>query len=106
MTTHSPVLAQTYLDTNIAVVMRDGDHATIDNDPKTVRSWRLDQVSVSLLHDPNPYAPEIVDAFETRRALLGKEDLSPHEISRLDEANALVAEIRRKATRRIGRQPT
>lgn len=93
ITTHSPVLAQTYLDTNIAVVMRDGDHATIDNDPKTVRSWRLDQVSVSLLHDPNPYAPEIVDAFETRRELLGKEGLSADEASRLDEANALVAEI-------------
>lgn len=93
VTTHSPVLAQTYLDTNIAVVMREGDHATIDNDPKTVRSWRLDQVSVSLLHDPNPYAPEIVAAFETRRTLLGKDNLSAEETSRLNEANSLVAEI-------------
>lgn len=51
VTTHSPVLAQTYLDTNIAVVTRDGDHPRIDNQPKVVRSWRLDQVSESLLHD-------------------------------------------------------
>lgn len=93
VTTHSPVLAQTYLDTNIAVVMRDGDHATIDNDPKTVRSWRLDQVSVSLLHDPDPYAPEIVDAFQTRRELLGKDRLDPGARARLAEANALVAAI-------------
>lgn len=93
VTTHSPVLAQTYLDTNIAVVMRDGDHATIDNDPKTVRSWRLDQVSVSLLHDPDPYAPEIVDAFGTRRELLGRQGLSAGERERLEAANALVAAI-------------
>lgn len=93
VTTHSPVLAQTYLDTNIAVVMRDGDHATIDNDPKTVRSWRLDQVSVSLLHDLDPYAPEIVEAFQTRRTLLGKKSLSADEKARLDAASALVAAI-------------
>lgn len=93
VTTHSPVLAQTYLDTNIAVVMRDGDHATIDNDPKTVRSWRLDQVSVSLLHDPDPYAPEIVAAFQARRMLLSKKRLSASEKTQLDAANALVATI-------------
>ncbi|MER8563294.1 AAA family ATPase [Mesorhizobium sp. M0578] len=93
VTTHSPVLAQTYLDTNIAVVARDGDHATIDNDPRTVRSWRLDQVSVSLLHDLDPYSPEIVEAFQTRRALLGKKRLSAAERAQLKQANALVATI-------------
>ncbi|WP_242130399.1 AAA family ATPase [Sphingobium sp. Sx8-8] len=93
VTTHSPVLAQTYLDTNIAVVTREGDHAIIDNDPQTVRSWRLDQVSVGLLHDADPYAPEIVEAFETRRTLLGKETLDPDDRERLEAANALVAAI-------------
>ncbi|AEH89916.1 AAA family ATPase [Mesorhizobium opportunistum] len=93
VTTHSPVLAQTYLDTNIAVVKRDGDHASIDNDPKTVSSWRLDQVSVSLLHDLDPYSPEIVEAFQTRRALLGKKRLNATEKARLNEANILVAAI-------------
>ena len=93
VTTHSPVLAQTYLDTNIAVVKRDGDHASIDNDPKTVTSWRLDQVSVSLLHDLEPYSPEIIDAFQTRSALLGKKKLSAAEQARLSQANILVAAI-------------
>jgi hypothetical protein len=93
VTTHSPVLAQTYLDTNIAVVTREGDHARIDNQPKVVRSWRLDQVSESLLHDLDPYSPEIVEAFQTRRALLGKDNLRPDERARLDAANALVAAI-------------
>ncbi len=93
VTTHSPVLAQTYLDTNIAVVTREGDHAIIDNDPQTVRSWRLDQVSVGLLHDADPYAPEIVEAFETRRTLLGKQTLDPEDQERLEVANALVAAI-------------
>jgi hypothetical protein len=93
VTTHSPVLAQTYLDTNIAIVRREGDHATIDNDPKTVRSWRLDQVSVGLLHDPDPFAPEIAEAFHTRRALLEKKDLTADERAQLDAANELVATI-------------
>jgi len=93
VTTHSPVLAQTYLDTNIAVVTRDGDHATIDNDPRVVRSWRLDQVSESLLRDLDPYAPELVAAFQTRRELLAKKRLRPADRARLDAANALVATI-------------
>lgn len=93
VTTHSPVLAQTYLDTNIAIVRREGDHATIDNDPKTVRSWRLDQVSVGLLHDPDPFAPEIAEAFQTRRTLLEKKDLTADEQVQLEAANALVATI-------------
>ncbi|MCV0383750.1 MAG: AAA family ATPase [Erythrobacter sp.] len=93
VTTHSPVLAQTYLDTNVAVVTREGDHAIIDNDPQTVRSWRLDQVSVGLLHDADPYAPEIVEAFETRRTLLGKQTLDPEDRERLKAANLLVAAI-------------
>ena len=93
VTTHSPVLAQTYLDTNIAVVLRDGDHAMIDNDPKTVLSWRLDQVSVGLLRDTEPFAPEIVEAFETRRRLLGKSRLTADERRNLAEADALIATI-------------
>lgn len=93
VTTHSPVLAQTYLDTNIAVILREGDHAIIDNDPKTVASWRLDQVSVGLLNDLDPYAPEIVDAFSTRQSLLGKKSLNQEETEALRAASALVASI-------------
>jgi hypothetical protein len=91
ITTHSPVLAQTYLDTNIAVVRRDGDHATIDNEPKVVRTWRLDQVSTSLLYDFEPYPPEVVEAFRTRSALLGKAQLSADEERTLKAANAVIA---------------
>jgi hypothetical protein len=91
VTTHSPVLAQTYLDTNIAIVTKDGDHAVIDNAPKVVRSWRLDQVSQSLLHDFDPYSPEIVEAFRTRRQLLGKTALNSADQTRLDAANSLIS---------------
>jgi len=93
VTTHSPVLAQTYLDTNIQIVEREGDHAKIENAPKVVRSWRLDQVSQSLLHDLDPYSPEIVDAFRVRRELLGKSNPTAAERQALAEANAVVAGI-------------
>lgn len=91
VTTHSPVLAQTYLDTNIAIVRKNGDHAIIDNDPKVVRSWRLDQVSASLLHDVETYAPEISEAFRTRQELVAKDVLASKERDRLEAANALIA---------------
>ena len=91
VTTHSPVLAQTYLDTNIAVVRKDGDHATIDNEPKVVRTWRLDQVSASLLYDLEPYPPEVVEAFRTRGSLLRKAQLSEDETRALNAANAVIA---------------
>jgi hypothetical protein len=91
VTTHSPVLAQTYLDTNVAVVRKDGDHATIENEPKIVRTWRLDQVGASLLYDFEPYPPEVVEAFRTRRALLSKAQLSADEERALEVANAVIA---------------
>lgn len=93
VTTHSPVLAQTYLDTNIAVLTREGDHARIDNEPNVVRSWRLDQVSESLLHDLEPYSPEITEAFRVRSELLAKTKLTARERAKLEAANALVATI-------------
>ncbi len=93
VTTHSPVLAQTYLDTNIQIVEREGDHAKIENAPRVVRSWRLDQVSQSLLHDLDPYSPEIVDAFRVRRQLLGKANPTAVERQALAAANAVVAAI-------------
>jgi len=93
VTTHSPILAQTYLDTNIAVVRKEGDHATIENEPHVVRTWRLDQVSESLLYDVETYPPEVVAAYRTRADLLAKQSFTEDEKRRLDDANAVIAAI-------------
>jgi energy-coupling factor transporter ATP-binding protein EcfA2 len=93
VTTHSPVLAQTYLDTNIAVVRKEGDRATIENEPKVVRTWRLDQVIASLLYDVEPYPPAVVEAFRTRGALLHKAQLSEDERRALEAANAVIVNM-------------
>ena len=46
-TAHSPLMAQSSLDDNVAVVRRSGDHAEIDNKPTVIKAWRLDQLITS-----------------------------------------------------------
>src|SRR5207247_817848 len=48
-TAHSPLIAQAFLDANLAVVVRDGDHSVIENDPVKVDNWRVDQILTSEL---------------------------------------------------------
>ena len=46
-TAHSPLMAQAFLDANLAVVMRENDHSIIVNDPEVVANWRVDQIATS-----------------------------------------------------------
>jgi AAA domain len=72
-TAHSPLMAQTYLDANIAVVRRDGDHAVILNDPVVIRDWRLDQVITSELFGlESARPPEVEEKLRRRLTLLRK----------------------------------
>src|SRR5262249_2207174 len=41
-TAHSPLIAQAFLDANLAVISRDGDHSIIENDPVSIANWRID----------------------------------------------------------------
>ena len=59
-TAHSPLLAQSYLDTNLAVIRQEHGQGLIENDPKVVRTWRLDEVVTSILYEvDSPYSLEV-----------------------------------------------
>jgi hypothetical protein len=69
-TAHSPLMAQTYLDANLAVVRRDADHVVIVNDPVVVKGWRLDQIMTSELFGMETARAPEVEAKQRRRLQL------------------------------------
>ena len=87
-TAHSPLMAQSSLDDNVAVVRRSGDHAEIVNDPTVIRAWRLDQLITSDLFGlDSARSPTVARQQQERAALLGKPKLTPAERDELDRLN-------------------
>ena len=87
-TAHSPLMAQSSLDANVAVVRRSGDHAEIVNDPMVIKEWRLDQLITSDLFGlDSARSPAVAAMQERRAALLGKPELTPAERDELDRLN-------------------
>jgi predicted ATP-binding protein involved in virulence len=93
-TAHSPLMAQAYLDANLAVVTRQGDHSVIENDPAVVANWRVDQIITSDLFGLNTAWPPDVDAlFAEQRGLLAKRERSLEEATRLEEIKAAMLKL-------------
>jgi energy-coupling factor transporter ATP-binding protein EcfA2 len=83
-TAHSPLIAQSFLDANLAVIRRDGDHSTIENDPVAVENWRVDQIVTSGLFDlPSPWPPAIDALFDEQSRLQAKASPSQADQRRL-----------------------
>ena len=91
VTAHSPLMALSSLDTNVAVLRRSGDHTEIINDPDLVQGWRLDQLITSELFDlPSARSPEVEKRRSEYRELMKKRDnLSDNERKRLEELRHL-----------------
>ena len=88
VTAHSPLIVQSApQDANIVLLKKEGDHVIIDNDIKSVRNWRLDQIMSSDLFEDSARNPEIEKWLEERRILLQKKELSPEETLKLNELN-------------------
>ena len=72
-TAHSPLMAQTALGSNLAVLKQEGDHVIIENDPVVVQDWRLDQVLTSELFGlPSARPPDVEKLLLERDRLLSK----------------------------------
>lgn len=90
-TAHSPLMAQAYMAQNLAVVHRVGKGVKIENEPKVVKSWRLDEVITSELFDlPSAFPPEIEALFEEQRLLVAKPDRSRVDNARLRELEQIL----------------
>jgi len=89
VTAHSPLIVQSApKDANIVLLRREGDHVVIDNDIKSVRDWRLDQIMSSDLFNDSAWNPEIDKWLEERKNLLQKDgELTIEEKMHLRELN-------------------
>jgi len=93
-TAHSPLMAQSSLDANLAVLQRSGDRTVILNDPMVVRGWRLDQLITSDLFDLNSArSPEVEKQQKRRTELIEKPKLSPDESTELAELDRMVLDL-------------
>ena len=96
-TAHSPLMAQSSLDANVAVVRRSGDHAEIVNDPLVISAWRLDQLVTSNLFGlDSARSPAVAEKRRRRAKLLmksAKSALSPAERDELNELNEWALEM-------------
>lgn len=90
-TAHSPLMAQTSLDANLAVLREEVDRVVIVNDPEVITDWRLDQIVTSELFGlASARPPEVEELLEERTTLVRKTKLSKAEQQRLRELDDMV----------------
>jgi predicted ATP-binding protein involved in virulence len=77
VTAHSPLIVQSAPDANIALLKRVGDHVVIENNPETIRGWRIDQILTSDLFGlETARPPEMEKLLLRRKELLTKPKLT------------------------------
>jgi predicted ATP-binding protein involved in virulence len=93
-TAHSPLLAQSYLGMNLAVVREEGGQAIIENDPKIVKTWRIDEVVTSALYEVgSAFSPEVASALQERTKLRQKGQLTSAQKKRLANLDELANKV-------------
>ena len=101
-TTHSPLMVGSMSDVNVAVLRRAeaGDHVVIDNEPKVVEGWRVDQILVSLFGLETARSLRVEALMKEREQLLEKNSVTPQDRARLrriaDELSSLPTAERRE----------
>ena len=98
-TAHSPLMAQSSLGANLAIVRWENDHAVVEDDPVVVESWRLDQLVTSDLFELESARPPEIEKRQRRRAkLIEKAKLSAAERQELDTLNRTTLELQTEST--------
>ena len=93
-TAHSPLMAQSSLGANLAVLRKLEDHALILNDPTVIKEWRLDQLITSdLFNLPSARQLEVEELLDRRRELSQKRTLSVKERQKLAELDRKLGEL-------------
>ena len=93
-TAHSPLMAQSSLRANLAVLRKLDDHTQVLNDPTVIKEWRLDQVITSDLFGLRSARPPDVEKLLTRRSqLVEKQTHSEMERRELAELDVKIGEF-------------
>ena len=79
-TAHSPLIAQSSLDANLAVLRRESNYVVVESNPDVIKEWRLDQVFTSELFGfESARIPEVAEKMQRMRELSLKQELSQSE---------------------------
>jgi predicted ATP-binding protein involved in virulence len=91
VTAHSPLLVQSAENTNLVLLKRKGDSTIIDNDPVSVKNWRVDQILTSdLFGIDSAHSKETQEILDERVRLLSKRTLSPRDKEKLGELDEML----------------
>jgi energy-coupling factor transporter ATP-binding protein EcfA2 len=94
VTAHSPLIVQAASDANLVLLRRNGDHVVIENNPGTIRGWRVDQILTSELFGLETARPPAMEKLLMRRKeLLTKPRLSKANEKELEELTAKLGQI-------------
>ncbi len=94
VTAHSPLIVQAAPDANLVLLKREGDHVVIENDPETIRGWRVDQILTSELFGLETARPPDMEKLLIRRKeLRTKSRLTKAEQKELAEVEAKLGPI-------------
>ena len=85
VTAHSPLIVQSAPEgTRVVLLRREDDHVVIDNNPQSIRGWRLDQILTSdLFGFDTARSPEIENLLKERNKILSKSRLTKKDNEKL-----------------------
>lgn len=85
VTAHSPLIVQSAPEgTRVVLLRREDDHVVIDNNPQSIRGWRLDQILTSdLFGFETARSPQIEKLLQERSKILSKPRLTQKDKERL-----------------------
>ena len=94
VTAHSPLIVQAAPDANLVLLKREGDHVVIENNPETIRGWRIDQILTSELFGlATARPPDMEKPLIRRKELRTKTRLTKAEQKELAEVEAKLGPI-------------
>ncbi len=93
-TAHSPLVAQSAAEANLAVLRREDDHVVIDNDVDNIRNWRVDQILTSDLFGLKTAWPQWMESLmEERKAILMKPKPTMADERRLKQLEEKIGDL-------------
>jgi predicted ATP-binding protein involved in virulence len=93
-TAHSPLIAQAAEDANLVLLKRKGNQVIINNDPVSIKNWRVDQILTSDLFDvDSARSPSTAKLLEERTKILSKKQLSDRDEKRLKALESQIGEL-------------
>ena len=93
VTAHSPLILQVAQDknANIVVCRKEEDRVVIDNNPESVKGWRIDQILTSDLFElESSRSPKTQESVDEYIFLKGKEKLSKKETDKIQKLIPLI----------------